>query len=209
MIESLRSDIASPEHGDAAVRLEGVVWNGNDVELKLSVTDHHGDVVHSEWVVRCCGVRECVVLGRFGDLVVHEASHAVIRQHRDPRRALFFTGKAGDVDALIGRLWRTHRALAGSWIAFERYLNAERPLRDLLSFGSGKLADGPDFLIQGYARALTEASVEVSLGDAWPTTVWTGVEWIETAAELAMLAIDTSFVVAERFEDERTGKGAG
>ena len=140
---------------------------------------------------------------------MHEFGHAAIRQYRDPSRALFFTGQAADIDALIGRLWGAHQGLVGSWIAFERYLNTERSLRDLLSVGYGKLADGPDFLIHAYARVLTEASVEVSLGELWPTKIWTGGTWVETAAELSMLAIDTSFVVAEDFQDERRSMEAG
>jgi hypothetical protein len=205
MLESLRSYIDGPECDDVGVRIERVAWCDNDLELTLAVTDYHGGVSQSEWLVRCRAVRECVIGGPFGDLVVHESGHAAIRQHRDPRRALFFTGKPGDVDALIGQLWRVHQGVAGSWIAFDRYLNAERRLHDLLSFGFGKLADGPDFLMQEYARILKEASVVVSLGDLWPTKVWTGGTWVETAAELSMVAVDKSFVVAEGFEDERAG----
>jgi hypothetical protein len=203
MLESLRSYIDGPECEDVGVRVERVAWGDSDLDLTLAVTDYHGGVTQSEWLVRCRGVRECVIGGRFGDLVMHEFDHAAIRQHRDPRRALFFTGKPGDIDALVGQLWRGHQRVAGSWIAFDRYLNTERRLHDLLSLGFGKLADGPDFLMQEYAHILKEASVDVSLGDLWPTKVWTGGTWVETAAELSMVAVDKSFVVAERFEDER------
>jgi hypothetical protein len=205
MLESLLSYIDGPECDDVGVRIDRVAWDDSDLELTLAVTDYHGEVTQSEWLVRCRTVRECVILGRFGDLVVHEFGHAAIRQHRDPRRALFFTGRPRDVDALIGQLWRAHQQIAGNWIAFDRYLNAERRLHDLLSFGFGKLADGPDFLIQEYARILTAASVDVSLGDLWPTKIWTEGTWVETAAELSMIAVDTSFVVAEGFDDERAG----
>jgi hypothetical protein len=209
MLDRLRSYLTSPEVDDAAVRIDGVKWKDDDVELALTVTDYHGGVAMSEWVVRCRRVRECTLTGKFGDLVVHEFGHAAIRQYRDPKRALFFTGKASDTDALIGRLWAAHRDLVGSWIDFERYLNTELPLRNLLSAGFGKLADGPDFLVQAYAKVLNEASIEVSLGELWPTKVWAGGAWVETAAELSMLAVDTSFVVAEAFDDERRGKEAG
>jgi hypothetical protein len=205
MLEALRSYIDGLDCDDVGIRIERVAWHDADVELTLVVTDYHGGVSQSQWLVRCRAVRECVIGGRFGELSVHEFGHAAIRQHREPRRALFFTGKPRDLDALIGQLWRVHQQVAGSWIAFDRYLNTTRPLHDLLSFGFGKLADGPDFLIQEYARVLTEASVNVSLGDLWPTKVWTGDKWIETASELSMVAVDTSFVIAEGFEDERAG----
>jgi hypothetical protein len=209
MLECLRSHLANPELEDAAIRISGVTWRGDDVDLALSVTDYHGGATLSEWVVKCRRVRECTLSGRFGDLAVHEFGHAAIRQYRDPRRALFFNGKAPDLDAIIGRLWAAHRSVAGSWIDFERYFNAQLPLRNLLSSGFGKLADGPDFLVQQYAKVLTEASVEVSLGQLWPAKVWTEGMWVETAAELSMLAVDTSFVVAEVFDDERRGAPAG
>jgi hypothetical protein len=209
MLESIQSHLASPEVDDTVVRIDGVTWKDDDVDVALTVTDYHGGVTLSEWVVKCRRVRECILKGRFGDLTMHEFGHAAIRQYRDPKRALFFNGKAGDIDALIGRLWAAHQSLVGSWIDFARYLNNELALHKLLSAGFGKLADGPDFLVQAYARVLTEESVAVSLGDLWPTKVWTGGAWVETAAELSMLAVDTSFVVAEGFEDERRGTRAG
>ena len=94
----------------------------------------------------------------------------------------------------------------GRWIDFGRYLNSELPLRNLLSAGFGKLADGPDFLVQAYGKVLTEASVEVSLGELWPTKVWTGDAWGRNRRRA--LNAGSRYVVRGRREGLRMKGGA-
>ena len=53
-------------------------------------------------------------------------------------------------------LHERHRAVAGHWIPFERYLNSVF-LSNRLAGDCGVLADGPDRLLREYAAVLSKA----------------------------------------------------
>jgi hypothetical protein len=49
-----------------------------------------------------------------------------------------------------------HHRVTDGWIRFDRFLNPEVPLTELLASGSGQLATGPSFLVSAYAKVLKE-----------------------------------------------------
>ena len=203
MLEEIQTFIQSPDQGDAVVSVREVSRVVDAADLTLDVCDCDSNEVLATWVIRSEGVRDLVVTDWSGNLTVEPFGHVAIRQHRDPHRAVFFTGRPADPDVVIGRLWNRHRAVVGDWVPFERYMNSLCELRELLIAGAGKICDGPNFLVECYAEVLGQSGVKVSLGDLRPTKVWANGSWQETAADLGMMTIDRSFVVAERFMELR------
>ena len=205
MLDALRGFLDSPDHPHTpSLRIDAARWNDFCLDLDVAVTDFNYEATWSVWTIRCEGVREFQLLQRFGEsLEVHESTHAAVRQHTDPWRALFFKGKPRDVPGLIGQLRLVHERLAEDYIPFDRYLNVECPLIELLSGGNGKLAEGPRFIVEEYAEVLRRGSIAVSLGNEQPARTWNGVEWVSADGPLSMVTMGSNCVVAQNFSDQR------
>lgn len=114
------------------------------------------DVHHSAWKLRFSGVVEqqlSVIVDCGLNVWRH---HVVLDQYTRRREFLHFAQRPGNADEVIGQLWRAHTAAVDDWIPFDRYLNRELQLAELLASGSGLLATGPDFLIDPYERVMRD-----------------------------------------------------
>jgi hypothetical protein len=172
MLERLSSRLEPEGDEDCLVRLDSLAFVEDGGLLTLSVRDSRG--LGSRWEVKATGLRDYRVAQCHGDLVLHERDHVAARQHTDTQQALYFAGVHPAVEETAGRLLLVHRAVAGSWIPFGRYLNSCRELEDLLRGGFGLLADGPSFLIVAYAEVLTAEGLDPSLLAPRPARFWRG-----------------------------------
>ena len=142
------------DHG--RMRVVDVHWSTDRIEVRLQVDE--GTDQASSWQIRFRGVLEqkFTVIDQCG-LNVWRGNHPAIDQYQTPREFLHFGAAPLAPHEVIGRLWAAHVALVDDWIPFERYLNCELPLADLLACGSGLLATGPAFLISAYVPILEDA----------------------------------------------------
>jgi hypothetical protein len=142
------------DHG--RMRVVDVHWSIDRVEVRLKVDEGTGH--NSSWQIRFRGVLEqkFTVIDHCG-LNVWRDNHPAIDQYQEPREFLHFGAAPLAPHEIVGRLWAAHVAVVDDWIPFDRYLNCELPLADLLAYGSGLLATGPAFLISAYAAVLDNA----------------------------------------------------
>ncbi|MBI1785908.1 hypothetical protein HYR69_12255 [Candidatus Sumerlaeota bacterium] len=197
MLDTLLNFIAQHDqsHEGFFITIDSLACTGSLLSLGISVTfDMYPDELASKWNIVCDGVQESRIGECYGDcLYIEEMSHPVVRQHTDARRELYFRGKSDDANRLIGLLCRKHREVAGDWIPFTKYLN-DCPLHHLLASGSGQLASGPAFLVEAYAGVLRDEAILYNLLPERPS---------EVAAPLHVLVVGSSFVVAEKFTENR------
>jgi hypothetical protein len=189
---------------NGVVRLERVVSGGHGLELSIR-TEILGEAGSAcIWKIDCDAVCDFRFLPSVPDPVelVSDGVHPALRQHVDTQGDLVFTGSTDNLDSLLGALWRAHSTAAGRWIPFERYLNPLVRLEKLLSGRYGKLAAGPCFLLDAYAKVLTNSGYSVSPLLPRPAVVRDGARRYRTGL-LKMLRLGDSFVIAEGFSVSR------
>ena len=210
MIGPIEDLLSSDEfEDDAWIRIAAARWEARALHLDVSVNVDSDGSTRARWTVVCDEVRDYLigdVVG--GGLRLEDGSHPAVRQHTDMHADLTFRGAASDPLRAVGALWRAHRRVGGDWIPFERYLNLQFPLEELLATEAGKIADGPRFLLDEYAAELRGFGMAVSLSDERPARFWVEGRWIDQVNPLAMLDFGESFVVAERFSSSRVLTGA-
>lgn len=186
------------------VRVVGFRWVGTQLTCDLQVHEGLGDEILSSWQVLCDEVREYQMVDMSGgDLQVDDGGHPVVRQHTDTAVDLAFRGIPGDPIRLIGGLWKAHRETCDGWIPFDRYLNLQLPLEELLRADSGVLAQGPRFLLEAYASELRAHSLAASLSSERSAKYFADGKWLEQQQPLSVMQFGESFIVAERFRSLR------
>jgi hypothetical protein len=93
----------------------------------------------------------------------------------------------------------------GSWFDCLHFFNlgSERSLRAMLNGGFGKLAEGPQPLIDRYAEAVRNSGVAVSSPPSRPPVWWNGAKWVEEVNPLFAVVLGASYVVSPAVTAER------
>lgn len=130
------------------------------------------ELAPTRWSVSARGVREHrIALGWNFDLSLRE-DHPLLWPHAGPRASMYFTGRPSSPAEAAGRLWLRHHLETEGWLPFERFLNAELPLAELLDGGAGLLAAGPVRLLRAYGAELDGLGVAWSIAGEGPPRVW-------------------------------------
>jgi len=137
------------------------------------------------------------------DEIVLLDEHELLLEYRAEQVTLFFTGKANDPHSLVGALYEAHVDTVADWYPFERFLNPQMPLVDLLQSGFGQLADGPAPLIEAYERVINEYGVRGSRTKPQPAVWWDGENWAPDGESVRVFLLDDMYVVAGCFAASR------
>ena len=204
MLDALLALTETGEFEDnGGIRLDGVERGEATLALTLLV-DLGDQSPRQRWRVDCAGVQRFELYDDWIDTLHTATEHPVLWDFTQPVVKLHFYGPARDPLAVVGTLYERHRALAGDWIPFHRYLNPfPTGTSALMRSTSGELASGPAPLISAYTQALTEQHVRSSTLPPRPATVWDGRQWVALPALRALL-LERSFVIAETFSVSRT-----
>ena len=178
------------------------VRDGKSLTLRLGVHAGLDDVPDQVWEV---GVRHARVFS----LVEFEFTawtilddHVLLWDHQEPFSQLNFRGPASRHGEVLWDLHERHRAIAGHWIPFDRYLNGAF-LSNRLSGGCGVLADGPDRLLREYAAVLSESDLEPYFPYPPRPPHWWDDEhsrWVDEDQNLSVLILGgSSYVVGADF----------
>lgn len=153
-LSDLLTIVHSGEFEDTGrMRVVSAHWSATRLTIRLQL-DHGTDAV-SAWQLRFTGILEYLFADVYNcGLNVTSADHPAIDQYLQAREFLHFGSAPNDPHHVVGELWAAHSRLTSDWIPFDRYLNREIPLHQLLGSGSGLLATGPTFLIAAYADVL-------------------------------------------------------
>src|SRR5262249_27234879 len=154
-------------------------FQGNDLQLGISVLNLSATKCWSRWRIIAREVVDSKFVSPLGDVELH-SEHILARQHTDPRLDLYFVDRSLLPAAEIaGNLFLAHVRVADWWIPFRRYLNRDAPLDRLLDGGSGKLAEGPNFIIEAYRGVLETAGMRVSVVGKGRAGRWDGTTWVQ------------------------------
>ena len=194
---------------DGYIRLQRVQWLDAAVQVTLDVNTGDEAATHQGWLIESVGR---TFASRFVEGVAYdfaiERNHVVLWPFTRPQVQLFFKGNVGDPLSLAGALYQEHRNTTQGWFSFDKFLNQEQHLPKLLSGGYGKLADGPDLLIEKYIHVLRRYGVEPSTLPPRPPKAWDNDRWITIDGNVAALLFGDSFVVARDFTLRRITEGS-
>ena len=160
-----------------------------------------------DYTIRALGVREHrFSLGVFGRLSI-VAEHPLLYHHNTPRVALYFDGKAANVNELVLDISQAYVSTFGQWrhlVDMAEDINRAMPMVDLLESSYGLLGTMPKPLALRLEKVLGHHEVGCTLSEdaSFETTDEHG------RSRLAkLLLIDQSYVIALDFSIERMGGG--
>lgn len=169
-------------------------WSAGDLTLRLGVDP--GDETIERWTITCSSVVEHLLTQAENCGLAHVVGeHPATAQFTEPLEHLYFRGACANPEAFLGKLWLAHRRATDDWIPFDRYLNTEVPVVELVASSSGCLATGPSFLIGAYATLLDQEKMQ-------PHRLEAEQEVYLPKAEL--LHFGESYVIAARFQAARS-----
>jgi hypothetical protein len=201
LLELLESDDVVEPY----VEITSLARDEDSLTLRVVVRDQEDGDFLSRWRVLCTSPLDYRLLPGDGPLRLHGEAHSAARQFLDPRVDLFFTGKGTDPLAAAEALHAAHLRIAGEWIPFDRYLNSAFRPAELLRKGSGKLASGPVFLVDEYARVVTDFKVSTSRVAEFAPAI--DLPRVPDEDRLSLLQVGSSFVVAQEFAAGSDGAG--
>jgi hypothetical protein len=131
---------------------------------------------------------------------IHEDHPALVPLTAE-RAELYFRGSPEDPDDVGRRLHAAHERVVGPYLRFEKCVNANLPLAELLRGGHGQIASGPLPVLDAYARVLETHNVSVRMVGRAPARTWDEVamRYRDLPTRLRVLDLGESFVVAQRF----------
>ncbi|MGH9906254.1 MAG: hypothetical protein ACRD8U_11820 [Pyrinomonadaceae bacterium] len=155
MSDDLLKRITCIDYEDyGAVHVNAVEGRDGDVLPFLDVTaDEEPDIPKSVLVTGHSLRESTVAPGHYGDLAVFK-DHVLLWHYTEPYILTTFYGNSSDSLAVIGALFERHLELVEDWIPFQRYLNSNVRLSDLIGGSFGMLADGPEPLVLAYEEVL-------------------------------------------------------
>jgi len=176
--------------------------DGRKLILRVGVRTGSDDVADQIWEIGTEYTREFSLVDfDFSDWTFTD-DHVLLWDHQEPFSQLNFAGPSSSHGEVLWALYERHRAVAGHWIPFERYMNG-RFLRNRLAGGSGVLADGPECLMREYADVLSRSDLEPYFPYSPRPAHWWDEEdrqWVDPDERLSVLILGgTSYVVGRNF----------
>jgi len=181
---------------------------GRALILRLGIHTGMDDVPDQIWEVGSEQTRAfSLVEFEFSDWTFSN-DHVLLWDHQEPFSQLNFAGPPSCHGEVLWNLHECHRAVAGHWIPFERYMNSLF-LRNGLAGGGGVLADGPDRLLREYAGVLSASDIEPYFPyPPRPPYRWNEEDgrWVDEDQRLSVLILGgSSYVVGADFFANRVG----
>ncbi len=191
--------------GAGGVRFISAKQAPNELHLKIVIVLNSGS--EQPWQIHCFGVRDFKLNGEYSGGLALRSNHPVLLPWIEGTTDLYFSSAASNPFATLGALWESHHKLMGRWAPFENFVNTlSKGVSPLLRASSGKLASGPESLMNAFANVLDEHGIRFSILPPRPPKYWDGEKWINQTTSLHALVFETSYVVAERFEAEDSAK---
>ena len=181
--------------------VQKTIWLDEDAVLVVTLNDGVQNNQDTNWKIEAKSVLEYWITDAYGDSLNHyENNHVILKQYTDKTANLSFRGTHASSELVVGALAEAHFECVQNWISFNRYMNMEQKLSELLSGGFGKLADGPLFLLKEYERVLARFDIQANITDARPAKRWNGLSWVELTSPPEMIHLGGTYIVASAFQ---------
>ena len=179
-----------------AINLESAKWRHGDLDLQLAIYyDDTDDGSRELWDVSCKTVYD-YMLARAVRCGINywKDNHPALAQFAETLEHLYFSASTDHPDRVLGKLLRVHRETSDDWIPFDKYLNTQVDLADLIRSDYGQLAYGPVSLIDSYFHVLQEEGM-------YPRRVGSPAK--PRAPKAEMIHFGDSYVIARSFETNK------
>jgi hypothetical protein len=175
-------------------------WQDDDIELLFELNDGVDGNPNANWIIKAHTVHEYKIFEAYDcGLNHHKENHIIISQYTENIANLFFRGTHSCPEAVVGALFEAHVECAQDWIDFEKYINKEQKLSNLIKAGFGKLAGGPEVLLKKYQSILTKFGISSNITSVMPAKRWNGSAWVDFSSAPEMIHFGGSFIVADSF----------
>jgi len=186
-------DIISTDFEDyGSLELTEAKLDGTRLTLAFHVAVDDYPEFHPKWHVICRTVQEHSLSLGFHYQCRYAADHVLLVPYRARQTSTSFYGKVENASAVVGALVKCHKTIAGDWIPFERFLNKEIDVTELIAGGFGMLAEGPEPFILAYEDTLRQYGFSTSHVELSQPTHPNG-------DEMSVLILDQAYVIAEEF----------
>jgi hypothetical protein len=182
------------------LRIIGINLSDDGVKLNLLVNSGLDDGEPQNWLIWCRQVRDYEFKFELCYDIELLEKHILLWPYMQNQFDLFFSGHVENSHAFIGELYEKHHEITKGWLSIEKFINDNVRLNKLITGGHGKLARGPQSLIEEYEKLLIKNGLKASTTGPYPPQYWDGQHWLEQSELLYALVIGNSFVVAETFE---------
>lgn len=122
------------------------------------------------YIIRALGVLEHRIVN-FGMTVADVAlvaEHPLLDQYITTPTAVFFRGKATNIDSLVLDIAQAHATTFGPWRQFPEYLNTQQPLHDLFAAEGGLVGQMPKPLAARILDVLAYHGLETRTAEGEP-----------------------------------------
>lgn len=183
----------------------------NELQLIIETARYDASVQglrpQHDYIIRVLGAREHrTTLGVFGKLVFVEDEHPLLYHHNTPKVAVYFDGRAANVNELVLDISQAYVSTFGPWrhlVDMAEDINRAMPMVDLLQSGYGLLGTMPKPLAERMEKILAHHGVGCTLSE--DATFYTPDD--QGRSRMAkLLLIDQSYFIALDFAVEQMGK---
>jgi hypothetical protein len=138
-------------HEDLNGRINLVAWDRERYRVEFECDDWENYDRRRRFDLLFSDMPEATVAPSLSDSITVLDSHPLLWQHNEPHQSMFFSSRPPNPRELVGRLYEVHQRLFGHWRSLADCLHADA---ELLSKGHGLLAQGPQPVIEEYAKAI-------------------------------------------------------
>ncbi len=135
-----------------------------------------------------------------GSFCILDENNPLIKNYVENRCSLYYKISNEQKLSLLDALLKTHIKIIGKWIDPFKFLNSNNFGLNLLEWDSGKLAEGPQFLIESYRNAIDKLCINTSIINHGPPKDWNGSEFISRDKELKGISFGTSYILCKDFK---------
>lgn len=177
-------------------------WSAVRLEFAVSVrSDYDGS--NDEWVVTCGDVAR-FNLRSHGDglYYVLDDEHPLVRHWISPSASLHCIRGEHAGRVFAERLLLAHKDSVGEWFRPGEFLNTKNGGLDLENWDYGVLAEGPQFLLEEYARAISGHCEKFNMYGVHLPRDWDGEKFVERPKMLTGICFGESYVLCKNVKEE-------
>jgi hypothetical protein len=170
------------------------------LDFALTVQDiNERGGISQKWTIEAVGHRKNHVSFDFADFMEIKDDHPLLWEFTDTQCQLYFTGECKEPAKLFYDLYATHKRLFGRHQCFDIFFGEETPYFKPFQYSNGLLTQGSKKLMEKYADCLKQNELDFSIIGERPAKYWDGEQFIEEDANLKVLFLGDTYVIAKEF----------